>query len=270
MRPLFDTHAHYTDGRFIDEFPGGPDALLREIFEGGVEKIINVSTSTAGSADVLSMSERYPGMYAAVGVHPSDAASEESLSAALLKLREMICADMKREGGRKIVAIGETGLDYHFQPVDRELQRSFFEAQLLLAEETGLPVIIHDREAHGDCFEAVLRHPRVRGVFHSFSGSPEMALELARRGIYISFSGTVSFKNAPRVRAAAAAVPEELILIETDAPYLAPVPYRGKLNRSDYAFHTAAAVAGARGTDTGRILDATYRNACRLFLDRSE
>lgn len=270
MRPLFDTHAHYTDDRFRTEFPGGPDALLREIFAGGVEKIINVSTSTGSSSAVLSMSDRYPGMYAAVGVHPSDAADEESLPDAVRKLAGMIDADRKREGGRKIVAIGETGLDYHFQPVDRELQHSFFEAQLLLAEETGLPVIIHDRDAHGDCFEAVLRHPGVHGVFHSFSGSPEMALELAKRGIYISFSGTVSFKNAPRVRAAAAAVPEELILIETDAPYLAPVPYRGMLNRSDYAFHTAAAIADARGTDTDRILEVTYRNACTLFFDRAE
>ncbi len=261
MFPVFDTHAHYTDARFEEEYPGGAGALRGELFSGCVGKIINVSVDTKNSLEVIAQAKKYEGMYAAVGVHPTEAHKETSLSEALSSLRRML--DGMAEN--RIVAIGEIGLDYHWEPVDRALQKEFFEAQLDLAEEYSLPVLIHDRDAHGDCFETVIRRPQLSGVFHSFSGSPEMARELVRRGWYISFSGVVTFKNAKNVRAVAASVPRERILLETDAPYLAPEPHRGKLNRSDYIVYSSEALAGVLGADADTVRRIAYENAERLF-----
>lgn len=261
MRNIFDTHAHYTDDRFRD-VPGGPDALLREMFDGDVSEIVNVSVNTRNSLDVVAQAKRFDGMYAAVGVYPEDASAEEGgLDGALSRLRALL--DRREEN--KIVAVGEIGLDYHCENPDKPLQKAFFEAQLRLAEEYGLPVIVHDREAHGDCFDAVLAHPGVRGIFHSFSGSAEMAKELSRRGWYISFSGVITFKNAPRVREAAAAVPLDRLLLETDAPYLAPEPYRGRTNRSDYIAHSAEALGALFGRSGEEMREITRNNAKKLF-----
>ena len=230
MSGIFDTHAHYTDKRFENEFEGGASALLSALYENGVDKIINVGTNTKNSAEAIEMAKNYEGMYVAVGIHPSDVDEEISLEDALAKLRSFL--DKREE--YKIVALGEIGLDYYWRQDNKQMQAEFFEAQLRLAEEYDIPVIIHDREAHGDTFESVIRHPKVRGVFHCYSGSPEMARDLVRRGWYISFTGVVTYKNAPVVQASAKAVPLDRILVETDAPYLSPVPYRGKPNRSDY------------------------------------
>ena len=165
----------------------------------------------------------------------------------------------------KVVAIGEIGLDYYWRQDNKAEQKECFELQLSLAEELSLPVIIHDREAHGDCFETVLKYPCVKGVFHSYSGSAEMARELVKRGWYISFSGVVSFKNAAKIKEVAAVVPDDRILIETDAPYLAPHPFRGKINHSGRLFYTASALAEARNTDLRSISALTYNNAKALF-----
>ncbi|MBO7360459.1 MAG: TatD family hydrolase [Clostridia bacterium] len=260
---ITDTHAHYTD-RGFSEYPGGADALLDEVFKNGVGRIINVSVSTANSADVYAQSLGRSGLYAAVGVHPTETSGEVSPGHSASILSGMIDAD--RSSGRNlIVAIGETGLDYHYDDTDREAQKEYFEMQLCLAESTGLPVIVHDRDAHGDCFETVIRHPGVTGVFHSYSGSAEMAAELVRRGWYISFSGVVTFKNAPRVRAVAASVPADRLLLETDAPYLAPEPFRGRRNRSDYIFRTAAVLGAVRAMSPDEMIRLTSFNAARLF-----
>ena len=261
MNKIFDTHAHYTDARF-DEYPGGPDALLDEMMSDSVGNIINVSVDTANSAAAVAQALRHPGMYAAVGVHPTEAHKEKSLADAIASLRILL----DRRAENRIVAVGEIGLDYHYDDTDKPLQGAFFEAQLALAEEYGLPVLIHDRDAHGDCFEAVIRRPRSFGVFHSYSGSAEMAAELVRRGWYISFSGVVSFKNAPRVRQVASSVPLSRILVETDAPYLAPEPFRGRMNRSDYIAHTAAALGSVFGLSGDEIIKITSDNAKNLFL----
>ena len=170
----------------------------------------------------------------------------------------------KREEN-KIVALGEIGLDYYWTPFDKELQAECFERQLLMAEGFDIPVVIHDREAHGDCFETILKHPRVKGVFHSYSGSAEMAKELIKRGWYISFSGVVSFKNAAKVKDVARVVPDDRMLIETDAPYLAPHPFRGKLNHSGRLLYTATALAEARGVSVESVARLTRDNAMRLF-----
>lgn len=261
MKGIFDTHAHYTDKSFETKFEGGASALLSALYENGVDKIINVGTNTKNSAEAIEMAKNYEGMYVAVGIHPSDVDEEISLEDALAKLRSFL--DKREE--YKIVALGEIGLDYYWRQDNKQMQAEFFEAQLRLAEEYDIPVIIHDREAHGDTFESVIRHPKVRGVFHCYSGSPEMARDLVRRGWYISFTGVVTYKNAPVVQASAKAVPLDRILVETDAPYLSPVPYRGKPNRSDYIEYTLRTLAELHEVTEDEMRTRTHENACKLF-----
>ncbi len=258
---LFDSHAHYYDMRFAEESEGA-DVLLSEIFAGDVDRIVNVGTSLGNNPICLAMAQKWSGMYAAVGIHPSDCA--EYGCDALGKFEDFLAEhrDFQRE---KIVAIGEIGFDYHWEPFDKEKQRFFFEGQMRLAEKYGLPVIIHDREAHGDSFETVLKFPNVRGVFHSYSGSVELARELVKRGWYISFSGVATFKNAARVREVVASVPLDRLLIETDCPYLAPHPMRGHLNHSGYLHYTAEAIAEVFGKTPDEIADITHKNTEIFF-----
>ncbi len=263
MEKLFDSHAHYYDTWF-DTLEGGADALLDALFSCEVAGIVNVGTDLENSRAVIASAARWPHMYAAVGIHPSDGQALREIPAAMASLRELL-GDAEHRKASKIVALGEIGLDYHYPDTDKPHQAAFFEQQLALARELDIPVIIHDREAHGDCFDTVCRYPGVRGVFHSYSGSAEMAKDLVRRGFYISFSGVVTFKNAPRVREAVAAVPLERILIETDAPYLAPHPHRGKMNHSGYMVHTAAAVAEVKGIACDELIRITAQNAKTLF-----
>lgn len=260
MEKLFDSHAHYYDRRFACELDGA-EALLRALFDTEVCGIINVGTDPANSKMVVAEAAKWAGMYATVGIHPGDGQRLADIDAALAEIEAML----ENAKENKIVALGEIGLDYHYEGTDKEKQQYFFEKQLQMAEKYQLPVVIHDREAHGDCFDTVCRHKAVTGVFHSYSGSAEMAKDLVRRGWYISFSGVVTFKNAPKVREAVAAVPTERILIETDAPYLAPVPYRGKLNHSGLARYTAAAVAEVKGIPTDELIRITRENTKRLF-----
>ena len=261
MSGIFDTHAHYTDKRFENEFEGGASALLSAVFANGVDKIINVGTNTANNTRVVEMASEYEGMYAAVGIHPSDIDEEVSLEDAIAKLRALL--DKRAEN--KVVALGEIGLDYYWRQDNKEEQKKFLEAQLTLAEEYSMPVIIHDRDAHGDIFETILRHPNVHGVFHSYSGSPEMARELLRRGWYISFSGVVTFKNARNVKAAAAVVPLDCFLLETDAPYLSPEPNRGKRNEPSYVRFVAEELAALREMPYEEIAKITTNNALQIF-----
>jgi TatD DNase family protein len=263
---LVDTHAHYCDRRFDAEYEGGAHALLEaEVFGRGVAGVINAATNPENALVCMEQAARYRGMYVALGIHPEDCKAlsddpEEELSR-LLPYMETAEARARH----KVVAVGEIGLDYYWQPVEPEKQMRYFRAQLELARRLDLPVIIHDREAHGDCFETLLQYEGLRGVLHSFSGSPEMARELARRGFYISFSGVLTFKNARKTVEAAAELPLERILIETDAPYLAPEPFRGKLNHSGRCAYTAARLGAIRSMSPEEILRATRENAERLF-----
>ena len=263
MEKLFDSHAHYYDARF-ESVEAGVDALLTRLFADSVCGILNVGTDLENAATVIESAARYPLMYAAVGIHPSDGQALRDIPAAMDAL-EALLGDAESRRARKIVALGEIGLDYHYPDTEKAHQAAFFEAQLALAEKLDLPVIVHDREAHGDCFDAVCRHPAVRGVFHSYSGSAEMARDLVRRGFYISFSGVATFKNAPKVREAVAAVPLDRILVETDAPYLAPVPFRGQMNHSGLAHYTAAALAEVKGVTAEELCRITANNAKTLF-----
>ena len=260
---LFDSHAHYFDTQFVAD---GEDvnAFVSRLFDQGLAGIVNVGTDLTNANYAVAQAAKFPHMYAAVGIHPTDSAQYVDVDATLTELERFLDTPESR-AQRKIVALGEIGLDYHYPDTDKATQAGFFEGQLALADRLSMPVIIHDRDAHGDCFDTVRRYPMMRGVFHSFSGSAEMARELVRRGWYVSFSGVVTFKNAPRVREAVAAVPLERLLIETDAPYLAPHPHRGERNHSGFLRFTAAAIAAVKETSADAIIRATRENACRLF-----
>lgn len=254
---LFDSHAHYWDDKLKD----ASDAVLRAFFAAGGAGVVNVGTTPETSRLAAEQARAYPQMVTALGIHPSDTVfltgtPEEEVA----QIRALLT-----DPESKAVAVGEIGLDYHYEGYDQQLQEEYFSRQMALAEELGLPVVIHDRDAHGDCFEMVCRYPRVTGVFHSYSGSAEMAKDLIRRGWYISFSGTVTFKNAPRVREVAASLPHERVLIETDAPYLAPHPYRGQCNHSGYVRYTCATLAEIWGLTPEETASITCKNARRLF-----
>ena len=256
----FDSHAHYWDKRFEGEMCGGVDACIDTLFRENVCGIVNVGTSPATTRLAIAQAQRFPRMYAAGGIHPSDVEELSGIEDALAELEWLLTVPE-----HKIVALGEIGLDYHYLPFDKEMQKNVFHAQMQMAERLSLPVIIHDREAHGDCFDVVRAYPSVRGVFHSYSGSAEMAKDLVRRGYMISFSGTVSFKNARSVKEAASVLPHDAVMIETDAPYLAPHPHRGKLNHSGYLSYTCAALAEAWGISEEETARLTHENALRFF-----
>lgn len=255
---LFDTHAHCDDKRFEEEYEGGTLGLLRDCFDNGIEYIVNIGTNLDNSKRSIELAHMFKGVYASVGIHPIDTLLYSDVDNVISEMRELL----KDE---KAVAIGEIGLDYHYENVPRELQMLYFKKQMELARELNIPVIIHDRDAHGDCLEVIKQFPEVKGVLHSFSGSSEMARELVKIGWYISFSGTVTFKNAIKPKEASRVVPDDKILIETDAPYLAPTPHRGKLNTSMYVRLTAEEIARQRNDTLESIAKITLENGKRLF-----
>lgn len=255
---IFDSHAHYDDDRFETEFEGGRDAVLPYVFSCGVERIVNVGASLASSRAAVDLAAKHPQICAAVGIHPNDCGKVGTLEEEMDAVRALAAHP-------KVVAIGETGMDFYWNEPAPRVQERWFRAQMELAKETGLPVIIHDREAHGPCLDMVREYPEVRGVFHSYSGSAEMAAELIKRGWMLSFSGVVTFKNASRVKEVVASVPLESMMVETDCPYLAPHPYRGKLNHSGLLVHTLSAIAELHAVTPDEAAEITYRNACAFY-----
>ena len=257
----FDSHAHYYDERFESECNEGVDNLIGALLSSSVSGILNVGTSPKTSRLAAEQAKKYEGMYTAIGIHPSDSQYLKlSLDEALSDIEALI-----KNPENKCVCLGEIGLDYHYPDTNRDCQMRYFEAQMQLAESLDIPVSIHDRESHGDIIEVIRRYPQVRGVLHSFSGSSEMALELVSRGYMISFSGTLTFTNARRPREVAAKLPRESVLIETDAPYLAPHPNRGKLNHSGYLEFTNRTLAGIFGISEEECAALTETNARRIF-----
>ena len=246
----FDSHAHLDDPRF--------DADRDEIFAALAEQgpVMNVGCDLASSERSVALAQKYSFVYASVGSHPDDA---DHVDGKLLDAYRRLCAE------KKVRAIGEIGLDYHYEDVPRAQQIIAFAQQLELAEALKLPVIVHEREAHGDAMDIVMRHPDVRGVFHCFSGSKEMALWLVDRGWYIGFTGVLTFKNARRAVEAAQALPLDRILIETDCPYMAPEPYRGRRNDSRFVPLVAAKLAELRGLTQQEAGEITAENAKRLY-----
>jgi TatD DNase family protein len=257
----FDSHAHYYDERFESECSEGVDNLIGALLENQVSGIINVGTSPETSRLAINQAKRYRNMFTAIGIHPSDSQYlKNSIEKELLEIEELI-----KNPESKCVCLGEIGLDYHYPDTDKERQMLYFEEQMRLAEHLDIPVSIHDREAHADVLDVIKKHPNVRGVLHSYSGSAEMALELICLGYMISFSGTLTFTNARKPKEVAAAIQADKILIETDCPYLAPHPNRGKLNHSGYLEYTTRTLASLIGLTEQETAELTESNARRFF-----
>lgn len=248
---IFDTHAHYDD----DSFDEDRFSLLDEMFESGVSGIINCGCTVESSKKSIEFAEKYDKIYAAVGIHPQNAAEEKT---------DAIEQIEKLANHKRVVAIGEIGLDYHYDYTPKEMQLEWFEKQILLAKKLNLPVIVHDREAHADCLELILKH-RPRGVMHCFSGSVETAKQLTDIGFYIGLGGSVTFKNARKPQEVASSLDISKLLLETDCPYMTPVPFRGRRNNSALIAHTAEKIAELRGTSAQEIIDTATLNAKELF-----
>ena len=253
MNLIFDTHAHYDD----EAFDADREELLASMPENGVGLIVDPGCDLDTSRRAVEIAEQYPHVYAAVGWHPENCApyTRESLDTLRAWAKDP-----------KVVAIGEIGLDYYWeQNPPREFQQEVFRDQLALAQELGLPVIVHDRDAHADCLAIVKEFPQVRGVFHCFSGSVEMARELLRRGWYLGFDGPITYKNAVKALDVIAACPADRMLLETDSPYLAPVPNRGKRNDSRNLPYIAARIAEIKSMTTEEVAEVTLQNGKQLF-----
>ncbi len=249
---FFDSHAHYNDSRFQED----QKALLDSMRDYSIGLIMNVGCDLTSSLQSIALAERYDFIYAAIGSHPDDAGHVDD---------GLIAMYRNLASGPKVMAIGEIGLDYHYEDVPREQQKRAFAMQMELARELKLPVIVHEREAHGDALEIVNRYPEVRGVFHCFSGSVELAKELVKRGWYLGFTGVVTFKNARKAVEVAQWAPLDRLLIETDCPYMAPEPYRGRRCDSTMVPKTAEKIARLRGLSLETVAKATRENAMRLF-----
>ena len=250
---LFDTHAHMDDRAF-----DGDRALLLDSLPGqGIGLLMNPGCSLASSRAACALSREYYYIYAAVGSHP-DAADEVDDS--VLEEYRLLC-----RGNPKIRAIGEIGLDYHYEDIPRDIQQRAFRLQMELARELGLPVIVHEREAHEDGLRIVEEFPEVTGVFHCYSGSLEMAKWLVNRGWYIGFTGVLTFKNARKAVEVASGIPLDRIVLETDCPYMAPEPFRGKRNDPGKLYRMAERLAELRGLSVEQVHSLTMENGKRLY-----
>ena len=251
MNNIFDSHAHYDS----EAFDNDRKELISALPEQGVCGIVNCASDIETSEKCLELADEFNFIYAACGVHPHEAGKAQD---DYLKTLKTMC------GNEKCVAVGEIGLDYHYDFSPRDVQLRIFEEQIVLANEIDLPVIVHDREAHEDTMELLKKH-RPRGVVHCFSGSAEMAKEVVKLGMYIGLGGGVTFKNARKPLEVAAVVPDDMLLIETDCPYMTPVPFRGQRNDSSFIPYTSQVLAQVKNTSPEEILDMTRANANRLF-----
>lgn len=250
---MIDSHAHLNDSRFEDQLP----EVVARAEEAGVEKIINIGYDLLSSRRAIGLAQEYSSMYAVVGIHPHDAKrASEGTMADLIKLA----------ASNEVVAIGETGLDYHYDNSPRDLQQKVFHWHLEIAEALNLPVVIHSRDATEDTVNILKQHPNNRCLLHCYSGSWETAQIYLAMGYYISFAGPITFKNAHKLRNVAAQVPLDRVLIETDCPYLAPEPHRGKSNEPAFVIHVAEKLAELHETSLDKLVAATKSNT-KLFFD---
>ena len=246
---IFDTHAHYDDERFDDD----REQLFVELQQNGVKKILNAAASIESLNSVTQLAKQYDFIYASVGIHPE-------YDDIIDKIRE--CSKQN-----KVVAIGEIGLDYYYDDCSRDLQKYWFERQVQLARELGLPIIVHDREAHEDCINIIKKTnaKEVGGIFHCFSGSREMVVEVLKQNFYIAIGGVVTFKNARKTVEVVKDIPLDRLLIETDCPYLAPEPNRGKRNHSGNLIYVIRKIAEIKGLSEEQVAAETFRNAMKVF-----
>ena len=250
---LFDTHAHMDDRAFDEDRL----ELIASLPEQGVMLVMNPGCSLASSRNADALSRQYDFLYAAVGSHP-DAADE--VNDAVLEEYRQLC-----RSNSKIKAIGEIGLDYHYEDIPRDIQLKAFRAQMALAAELNLPVIVHERDAHADGMAVIDEFPTVKGVFHCYSGSAEMAAELVKRGWYIGFTGVLTFKNARKALEVAASIPHDRLVLETDCPYMAPEPFRGKRNHPGYLYRMAERLAELWEISVEDVHRITTENGKRLY-----
>ena len=250
---IFDTHAHYDD----EQFDTDRDELLNTMAENGVGTIVNVSAAYESCERVVRMAQRYPLMYAAVGVHPDEVGSLDDEKFDGLK---------KLFKNDKVVAVGEIGLDYYWDNESHKLQKEWFIRQLELARELNLPINVHSREAAQDTMQVIKEYGKgLDGVIHCYSYSKEMAQEYVKMGFFIGIGGVVTFKNARRLKETAETVPLSAIVLETDCPYLAPEPYRGKRNDSSLIKYTAEKIAEMKGITYEEVVRRTEENARKLY-----
>ncbi len=250
MNNIFDAHAHYDDKWFNDN----RNDLLNIMESKGVCGIVNASVNLQTAETAISFAKKYPFIYATVGFHPENI--DDAVPDYLYKMEDLI-------KNKKVVAIGEIGLDYHWD-IPRDKQKKFFEEQLQFSKDVNMPVVIHDREAHGDTMEMLRKH-RPQGLVHCFSGSVELMREVVKLGMSISLGGVVTFKNAKHSIEVAKEIPIDRLLLETDAPYMAPVPFRGKQCNSTMIIYTAEKIAQVRNMEVQKLLDITKENAMRLY-----
>ena len=249
---LFDTHAHLNDRAFDTD----RDILITGLQEKGVGFVMNAGCDLQSSKECIALAEKYPFLYASVGSHP-DAADEVC--------EELMETYLQMSRHPKVKAIGEIGLDYYYEDFDRQIQLRAFQMQMELAQRAELPVIVHERDAHGDGMDVVQAFPDVTGVFHCYSGEAEMAKQLVKKGWYIGFTGVLTFKNARKAVETAAAIPLERIVLETDCPYMSPEPYRGKRNDPGRLPYMAQKLAEIRNLPVEKIIEITTENAKRLY-----
>ena len=248
---IFDTHAHYDDERFNDDRAH----VLLSLKDSGVCGVIDCGCDLSSSLKAIELSDKYGFVYAAVGIHPHETAEAGANDFDEIK---------KLFSKEKVVAVGEIGLDYHYDFSPREVQLTFFERQIILSKELDLPIIVHDREAHEDTMN-LLKKYKPKGVVHCFSGSAEMAKEVLKLGMYIGLGGAVTFKNARKPLEVAAIIPDDRLLLETDCPYMAPVPFRGSRCDSTMIAYTAQKLAEERGCEVQSLIDKCRVNAKELF-----
>ena len=249
---LFDTHAHLNDTAFDEDRA----QLLQTFQEAGVGLVMNAGCSLESSREGIALAESYPWIYVSVGSHPDIA---DEVTEDVIEIYRQMCKHPK------VKAVGEIGLDYYYETIHRESQLRAFRMQMQLAEELDMPVIVHERDAHEDGMGVVKEFPKVKGVFHCYSGSAEMARQLVELGWYIGFTGVLTFKNARKAVETAASIPLERILLETDCPYMAPVPYRGKRNHPGLLPYMAQKLAEIRGISVEEVARITTENAKRLY-----
>ena len=251
---LFDTHAHMND----PAFDADREEMIAGLKDKGVGLVMNVGCCLESSRDSLALAEKYDFVYTSVGSHP-DSASEVD-EAAIEEYRKLC-----KLNPQKVKAIGEIGLDYYYEDIPRDIQQQAFKLQLELARELDMPVIVHERDAHQDGMDIIRQFPGVSGVFHCYSGSAEMARQLVKLGWYIGFTGVLTFKNARKAVETAASIPLERIVLETDCPFMAPVPYRGKRNDPGYLGYMAEKLAEIRGIPVEEVRRITTENGKRLY-----
>ncbi len=250
---IFDTHAHLDDRAFDPD----REALLAQLPQDGISLVMNPGCSLASSQAAVALAKQYDYVFAAVGSHP-DAANEVN-EAVISQYRALV------QENPKVRAIGEIGLDYHYEDIPRDIQQRAFRAQMALAAELNLPVIVHEREAHEDGMKLVEEFPGVTGVFHCYSGSLEMAKWLVSRGWYIGFGGVLTFKNARKAVEVASGIPLDRIVLETDCPYMAPEPFRGRRNDPGKLFRVAEKLAQLRGLSVEEVQAITLENGKALY-----